>query len=91
MRAEWRSNIWLLLEFLLISLIVWYVSVNLYILFWAYNPSRGYDFNDVYVAYLDGVPPEAPNYIEYSSEEIHEANLRDLNNILNQIRQNPCV
>ena len=91
MRAEWRSNIWLLLEFLLISLIVWYVSVNLYILFWAYNPSRGYDFNDVYVAYLDGVPPEAPNYIKYSPEETYEANLRDLNNILNQIRQNPCV
>ena len=50
MRTEWRGNIWLLVEFLLISLIIWYVCVNLYGLYLRYNPSKGYDFNNIYVA-----------------------------------------
>lgn len=91
MRAEWRSNIWLLLEFLLISLIVWYVCVNLYVMFRLYNPSKGYDFSDVYVAHLESVPKEASVFVEYPPEEADAAYRRDLNTILNQIRQNKCV
>ncbi len=91
MRTEWRGNIWLLVEFLLISLIIWYVCVNLYGLYLRYNPSKGYDFNNIYVASVGYLSPDVPSFIQYPDDEIYDAYRRDFDNIINRIRQHPAV
>lgn len=92
MRSEWRGNIWLVVEFLLVALILWYVCMQLYSLYWSYSPSKGYDFDNVYLSYIGGVPESAPGHISYESEEAErEANRANIATLVNSIRQNPDV
>ena len=92
MRSEWRGNIWLVVEFLLVALILWYVCMQLYSLYWLYSPSKGYDFDNVYLSYIGGVPESAPGHISYESEEAaKEADRANIATLVNSIRQNPDV
>lgn len=92
MRAEWRGNLWMVVEFTIISVVLWYSISFLLSCAHMYNPSEGYDFTDVYVAEIRWVQPDSPKYTEYGDgEEAVALYLNDVNTLLTQINNNPYV
>ena len=92
MRAEWRGNLWMVVEFTIISVVLWYSISFLLSCAQMYKPSEGYDFTDVYVAEIRWVQPDSPKYTEYGDgEEAMSLYLNDVNTLLTQINNNPYV
>ncbi len=48
MRNEWRSNLWLAIEFLIVSVVLWYCVDRLADFIRIYNEPRGHDISHVY-------------------------------------------
>ena len=59
---EWRSNLWLAIELLLVSVIIWYVTVSIFSTLWALTESPGYDINGVYRIGHSIIPESSPMY-----------------------------
>ncbi len=92
MLEEWRGNLWMVVEFSIISVVLWYAISCLLAAAKLYKPSEGYDFTDIYVADLRWVQPGSPKYIDYGDNENTTAlYLKDMNNLLSQLNNNPYV
>lgn len=92
MLEEWRGNLWMVVEFSIISIVLWYAISCLLAAARLYNPSEGYDFTDIYVADLRWVQPGSPKYTDYGNNENTTAlYLKDMNNLLSQLNNNPYV
>lgn len=77
MRNEWRSNIWLAVELLIISLILWVVSMGLYEQLTIYLRPKGFDTEHCYklsIGMVNTKSPEAKIYKHYDerADDIEE-------------------
>lgn len=59
---EWRSNLWLAIELLLVSVIIWFVTVSIFSTLWALTESPGYDITGVYRIGHSIIPEDSPMY-----------------------------
>ena len=48
-RNEWRGNLWLALELLVVSVVMWYIIDLLYCSLATYNEPRGFDTEHCYL------------------------------------------
>ena len=87
---EWRTNFWLALELLIVSVIVWYIADYIY----AYAATRleptGFDTEHVYKLSYRHLSSENPRYIDYG-EEIQTQYAANLRNLVKALRQRPGV
>lgn len=44
-RNEWRSNLWIFTELLIVSVVMWFVTDYLYVMISNYNSPRGFDIS----------------------------------------------
>lgn len=47
-KNEWRSNLWLVTELLLVSVVLWYIVDYMYVQTSIYNEPRGFDISHCY-------------------------------------------
>lgn len=87
---EWRTNIWLIVEMIIVSAIVWYINDYLYVQTATRLEPTGFDASHVYMVELGHLSPESPRYTDYGDETM-ERNRSDLRVILDAIRQRPEV
>ena len=87
---EWRTNIWLIVEMIIVSAIVWYINDYLYVQTATRLEPTGFDASHVYMVELGHLSPESPRYTDYGEEKL-ERNRSDLRVILDAIRQRPEV
>ena len=87
---EWRTNIWLIVEMIIVSAIVWYINDYLYVQTATRLEPTGFDASHVYMVELGHISPESPRYTDYGEEKL-ERNRSDLRVILDAIRQRPEV
>ena len=46
---EWKSNVWLALELLIVSVVMWYVIDSLFVSYSIYNEPRGFNTDHCYL------------------------------------------
>lgn len=87
---EWRSNLWLAIELLIVSVITWYISDYVFAFAATRMEPTGFDAEHVYRLSFRTVASESPRYIDYG-EETDNQNANNLRNLVNAIRQRPGV
>ena len=86
---EWRENMWLCIELLIVSVAVWAISL---MLFTALRPTfeeKGYDITDVYRININTIDTESPEYVAPQDATAEKAN--DVRALLSRIHRSPHV
>lgn len=87
-KNEWRSNLWLTLELLVVSVVMWYVVDFLYTCAATYLEPRGFDIGHCYLIELGELTPKSPDYVpDKTKEETHA----DISELLERLRRRPEV
>lgn len=87
---EWRANVWLIVEMIIVSAIVWYVNDYLYVHVATRLEPTGFDTSHTYMAEFRYLPKGSRRYTDYG-EATTERNRADLLSIIEAIRQRPDV
>ena len=88
MLNEWRPNIWLVLELVIVVCVLYALFSSLYSTYLIYNRSEGMELNDVYFASLNFIEEDNENHAPYDS--IHSPET-DYALLLANLRSNPYV
>ena len=75
---EWRGNIWLALELLIVSVVMWYIIDCLFVSYSTYNEPRGFDTEHCYLIKFDNLSERSADYREYTSYEDYSNDLLSL-------------
>lgn len=87
-KNEWRSNLWLALEMLIVSVVLWFVVDYFYVTIYNYNLPRGFDTSNCYRIGVAQLTDKSPEYIpDRSDDEIRQ----DRETLLSRIRMRPEV
>ena len=84
---EWRSNTWLAIELLIVSIVMWYITDNLYCTTATYLEPRGFDISHCYLIQMGKLNEKSPDYITYQDEDLK----KDVLELLNRIQHRPDV
>ena len=87
-KNEWRSNTWLAIELLVVSVIMWYITDMLYCYTATYLEPRGFDISHCYLIQMGKLNEQSPDYVAYQSSEEEK---RDVLELLNRIQHRPDV
>lgn len=68
-KNEWRGNLWLAVELVLVSVVIWWISDSLYVKLATYLEPRGFNTEHCYKIEMGELTPKSPDYIERSKEE----------------------
>lgn len=66
---EWKSNVWLCLELLIVSVVLWFIIDTLYVYSAIYNEPRGFDTEHCYLVHYAQLSEGAQGYKEYENWE----------------------
>lgn len=87
-KNEWRSNLWLTLELLVVSVVMWYVVDYLYTRAATYLEPRGFDIEHCYLIELGELTPKSPDFIaDRTSQQTHD----DIADLLERLRHRPEI
>lgn len=71
-KNEWRSNLWLMVELAVISVVLWYIIDYLFVIGSVYNQPRGFDISHCYRISVGNLTEQHPEYIaDRKAEEIY--------------------
>ena len=90
MLHEWRSNLWLAIEIMIVGGVVCYLSFTLTGLLKGLFVPLGFDPEDVYTLSLSVVDPESPEFVSDSNDP-DEVILADTKTMISRLRSNPHV
>lgn len=88
MLNEWRSNIWIVIELVIVLLVLQLIFGMLYSIYSLRKPVLHADLDDIYVAWIDNLEEDCDGYTPYDST--HSA-ATDLEMLMTRLRSNPCV
>lgn len=88
MLNEWRTNVWLVVELIIVILVIQFIFSSLYNIFSMHVHSAGVDCDDVYVANLRTLGEDKEGYVPYDSLHSRET---DIEVLLAQLKTNPYV
>lgn len=88
MRHEWRSNIWMIVELTVVSLVIWIIFGLFIELIMMRNTHFGYNLDDVYVADLKYIPKTSSSFHPYDSAHSYYT---DLELLRGRFASNPYV
>ena len=86
-KNEWRSNTWLAIELLVVSVVMWYITDTLYCYTATYLEPRGFDISHCYLIQMGKLNEQSPDYVPYQKGD----EKRDVLELLNRIQRRPDV
>lgn len=87
-KNEWLSNLWLALELLVVSVVMWYVVDYLYTRAATYMEPRGFNIEHCYLIELGELTPKSPDYTpDKTGDDTHA----DITELLERLRRRPEV
>lgn len=87
-RNEWRSNLWLVMELLVVSVVMWYIIDLLYCRLATYMEPRGFDTEHCYLITMGVLTDKSPDYTPYSDTHKQPNEVREL---VERLRRRPEV
>ena len=85
-RNEWRSNLWILVELLIVSVVMWYITDYMYVIVSNYICPRGFDISHCYHIEFNQLPPNSPNYNPADTLENE-----DISELLSRLQHRPEI
>ena len=86
-KNEWRSNIWLAVELLLVSVVMWWITDALYVRLAVYLEPRGFNTEHCYKIEMGELTPKSPDYTRRSYEERYA----DILELADRLRHRPDI
>ena len=86
-KNEWRGNIWLVMELILVSVVMWWVTDKLYVRLATYFEPRGFNTEHCYKIEMGELTPKSPDYTERSYEE----RTADILELAERLRHRPGI
>ena len=77
-RNEWRSNLWLALELLVVSVVMWYIIDLLYCRIATYLEPRGFNIEHCYLLDMGVLTDKSPEYTPYSDNHRQSDEVREM-------------
>ncbi|MBO5380823.1 MAG: ABC transporter permease [Bacteroides sp.] len=87
-KNEWRSNLWLAIELLLVSVVMWYIVDSLYCTTATYLEPRGFDISHTYHIEMGILNDKSPDYVVYQSDEELR---RDVIELVDRLQHRPDI
>lgn len=87
-KNEWRGNLWLLAELLVVSVVMWFVVAILYHQISIYLEPRGFDTEHCYNLMLGELSEKSPDFKPYDTHAQRAADIREL---VERLRRRPEV
>ena len=87
-RNEWRGNVWLMLELLVVSVVMWFIIDMLYCRAATYLEPRGFNTEHCYRIYLGFLTDKSP---DYNPDETIEQRRDDVLEIVERLCRRPEV
>lgn len=78
MRNEWKANLWLTIELLLVSVVAWYISDFCYVIFRNALSDRGFDISHTYLIDVQELTDKSPDWKEYKSYDESDADRQEM-------------
>ncbi|MDH6357815.1 FtsX-like permease family protein [Parabacteroides sp. PF5-9] len=88
-RNQWRKNVWITLELLLIFCLVWYMVDYFFVLGYNKSLTSHRDIKDTYMINMGSFSDTHPNYAE--AENTPEARLINFRRVVDRIKEHPQV
>ena len=88
-RHEWRTNLWMSIELLIVSVIVWFITDYLFVIAQTVNEPKGYNIDNTFLLEFGTLPEHSPRYVKL--ENGAEQNNLDRMAIYEVIKNNPDV
>lgn len=88
MLNEWRSNVWIVIEFIIVSVVLWYISDYLFAQYSISAEPKGFDTEHCYLLTLQELTDKSPEYI---ADRTPEQMAEDRYEILNRLKRRPEV
>lgn len=88
-RREWRTNIWMGVELLIVSVVLWYCADYFYTTFATLSMPRGFDTEHCYQLKIDNVAPNAPGFDP--DRQNNDAITEDALEIVERLRRLPFI
>lgn len=88
---EWRSNIWLCIELMIVSVAIWYMAVNIYLVYRVANLPNGYHTENTYVIYMRSTPERRDIIDSTDSIQRPKTIVSAIEHILHTIEEMPGV
>lgn len=85
-KNEWHSNLWIMAELLLVSVIMWFIVDYIYVKVSIYEQPRGFDISHCYLLDIDKLSEKSPNYNANLKEETDE-----VNELINRLQRYPEI
>lgn len=89
MTTEWRSNLWLVLELMVVSVVMWYVTDYLFVQGKTYSIGMGMDAENVFVVQYGDVPSDTDSYV--ASDSTDATHMESRRTIYDRLRSHPDV
>ena len=86
-KNEWRGNIWLVMELILVSVVMWWVTDKLYVRLATYFEPRGFNTEHCYKIEMGELTPKSPDYTERNYEE----RTADILELAERLRRRPEI
>ena len=87
-KNEWRSNLWLSIELLLVSVVMWYIVDSLYCATATYIEPRGFDISHTYHIEMGLLNDKSPDFVIYQSVEELQ---RDVLELIDRLQHRPDI
>lgn len=88
-KNEWRSNLWLLAELLVVSVVMWYIMDNVYSYLATYYEPRGFNADHCYLISMGALNEQNEGYQPYV--EGGRSQKEEVLELLNRIQHRPGV
>ena len=89
MRNEWRSNLWMGIELVIVGVVLWVIFGIFAGLTYLHKDPEGVDFNNLYIGRVDIIPEDATTRKQYP-DTLHNV-FTDIEMMLTKLRANPYV
>ena len=86
-KNEWCSNLGLAIEVLLVSIVMWWITDNLYCTASTYFEPRGFDTEHCYLINMGKLTDKSPDYTEQTNDQQNE----DIHELANRLRLRPEI
>ena len=87
-KNEWRNNLWLALELLVVSVVMWFVVDYLYTGAATYLEPRGFDISHCYLIEMGKLTEKSPDYLSGQTDEQEDADILEL---VDRLRRRPEI
>ena len=84
---EWRTNLGLAIELLLVSVVMWLIADSLYCTASTYFEPRGFDTEHCYLIEMGKLSDKSPDYTKRTNKQQNE----DIHELANRLRQRPEI